>query len=646
MRASSALTDSTSIPNRPLPLVESSEPEVAPDCKPPLSIRSAHLRDGVCFLADFAELGRPFFFQNPRFTLVAWCPTEVPSVLDAAEQAARDGYWVGGFLAYEAAAAFGLPVHTPEPGLPLAWFAAFEHPLAVVLPPPTSGWAGDPVPQIARDRFQQDLTAIHDWILAGDTYQVNYTLPARIPHAEDLATVFLHVHLAHRHPYAAWLHLPGTEGKPDWSVASFSPELFLERRGETLVSAPIKGTRPRSRSGLVDSNRARELQKSAKDQAEHIMIVDMVRNDLGRICQTGSVTAPHLFEWRAFSSVHHLETRIMGQVVPAARRAAHIMAAMFPAASITGAPKQRTMEIIRTLENRPRGLYTGAMGLFQPGGDFLFNVTIRTVVQQDQAAPMMGLGGGVVADSNPAAEWSEMANKGHFLCGSADPPLGLIETMRVEENGTIPRLPQHLARLLASAQTLGIPLDMEAASHALHREATILAQTGLVPRVLRLELRSNGTLKTTQRRLSPTPAALQIRLSGQRVDRLNRLNRHKTTRREHLDTALRQARWSGFDDALFLNNLDQVTEGAMRGILVRLAGRWYAPPVADGLLPSIWREQEMRNLAATERTLTLDLLCQAEVIRMGNAVQDGRPVAHLADPTGRTLWRWQEKDGE
>ncbi|MBF0153500.1 MAG: bifunctional anthranilate synthase component I family protein/class IV aminotransferase [Magnetococcales bacterium] len=607
-----------------------------------MNIRSAHLRGGVRFLADFAELGRPLFFQDPRRSFVACTPTEVSPVLRAAEQAARAGFWVAGFLAYEAAAAFGLPVQAPAADLPLAWFAVFDRAQEVVLPPPVSGWAGDPVPLIPRERFQRDLNAIHDWILAGDTYQVNYTLPARVPCAEDLAALFLRVHLAHRHPYAAWLHLPGVAGKPEWSIASFSPELFLQRRGETLLSAPIKGTRPRGRSGLVDIQRSEELQTSAKDQAEHVMIVDMVRNDLGRISRIGSVAVPHLFEWRSFSTVHHLETRVVSQIHPRHEDAASIMAALFPAASITGAPKRRTMEIIRTLEQRPRGLYTGSVGLFQPGGDFIFNVAIRTVVQRQQDPPLMGLGGGVVADSNPAAEWSEMAHKGHFLGAGTIHPLGLIETMRVDDNGTIPRLESHLARLQSSARALGIPLEIETVRNMLCQKAARLRASGGVPRVLRLELQGDGTCKTTDRRLTPTPAALRVQIAGQRVDRLNRLNQHKTTRRDHFDNALRQVRWGGYDDALFLNNLDQVTEGAIRGIVVRLDGTWYTPPVTDGLLPSLWRTDAIHHLAAREQTITLERLCQAEVIRMGNAVQEGRPVAHLADPAGRTLWRWRE----
>ncbi|MBF0177054.1 MAG: bifunctional anthranilate synthase component I family protein/class IV aminotransferase [Magnetococcales bacterium] len=639
-----ALTDSTSIPNRPSPHAESSDPEASAAYDRPLNIWPAQLRGGVRFLVDFAELGRPFFFQDPQATLVAWHPDEVQPVLRAAEKAAHAGAWVGGFLTYEAAAAFALPVHAPEPDLPLAWFAVFDRALEVTLSPLDGGcWIGNPVPQVQRDRFQQDLNAIQAWILSGDTYQVNYTLPARIPGVEDLAALFLRVHLTHRHPYATWLHLPGDNGRPEWSVASFSPELFLRRHQGVLISAPIKGTRPRSRSALVDARRIRALQTSIKDRAEHVMIVDMVRNDLGRISRTGSVAVPHLFEWRTFSSVHHLETRISGEPAPATLDAASIMAAMFPAASITGAPKHRTMEIIRTLEKRPRGIYTGAVGLFQPGGDFLFNVAIRTVVQRGHTPPLMGLGGGVVADSNPAAEWSEMADKGHFLAVGADPPPGLLETMRVDATGNIPQLGQHLTRLEISARALGMPLPLQAVTKTLQREAALLHRAGLVPRVLRLELHGNGAIKTSHRRLTPTPATLQVQLAAHRVDRLDRLNQHKTTRREHLTIALRQARWGGYDDALFLNNLGGVTEGSIRGILARLEGRWYAPPVSDGLLPSLWRAAEMEKLAACEQSLTLEMLCQAEAIRMGNAVQGGQPVAHLTDPTGRTLWRWREK---
>ncbi|MBF0426304.1 MAG: chorismate-binding protein [Magnetococcales bacterium] len=607
-----------------------------------MPVRPALLRDGICLLVDFAALGRPLFFCQPSRCLIAWRPEEVTPVVRAAEAAARAGNWVGGFLAYEAAAAFDLPVCAPEAGMPLAWFAVFATAQTATLLPPAASWAGSPVPLITRERFHHDLNAIHAEILAGATYQVNYTLPARVPHVDDLAALFLRTHLVHRHPFAAWLHLPATEGMSAWSLASFSPELFLQRSGNTLISAPIKGTRARSRARTVDADRVRALNASVKDRAEHVMIVDMVRNDLGRVSRIGSVSVPRLGTWRPFSTIHHLETRVLATVDPQQSDAAEILAALFPAASITGAPKHQTMTIIRDLEQRARGIYTGAIGLFQPGGDFIFNVAIRTVVQRNNEPPQIGIGGGVVADSNPAAEWTEAASKGQFLAaGALHPPLGLIETMRVEAGGHIPMLDQHLGRLQASARALGIPLEATRVADVLRQRALTLNRAGMVPWVLRLELQGDGRFRLSDRRLPATPATLRVRVAEMRIDRFDHRHRHKTTHRDHFESALRQARWGGFDDALFLNDEGRVTEGAIRGILVRRGEQWHTPPLEEGLLASLWRAQRMVQLKAQETPITLEMLVQAEEIRMGNAVQGGRPVAHLVDVAGRTVWRWR-----
>ncbi|MBF0342520.1 MAG: anthranilate synthase component I family protein, partial [Magnetococcales bacterium] len=375
----------------------------------PQPLTPARLREGICLVVDFPELGTPLLFRNPARLLEARRPEQVLPVIREAEAAARAGLWVGGFLAYEAAAAFDLPVCAPPAGTdpPLAWFALFAAPpVAALYPasPSPAPFLTPPLPGISRERFEDDLAVIAERIRAGESYQVNYTLEARLPEVADPAELFLLLQQRHRFPRAMWIQGEG------WCVASFSPEGFLERRGATLVTAPIKGTRPRSGEPSRDRRLARELELSEKDQAEHIMIVDMARNDLGRICCPGSVGVESLAARRSFSTVHHLETRVTGKLRPGVDLA-EILAAMFPPASITGAPKRRTMEIIRALEQRPRGVYTGVMGLLTPDDTCWLNVAIRTVVQSGQEKCRIGLGGGVVADSLPKAEWNEVADK-------------------------------------------------------------------------------------------------------------------------------------------------------------------------------------------------------------------------------------------
>ena len=606
------------------------------------SIDSRRLMAEVGMLADFPELDAPVFLHHPVRTFSASLPDEIPGLLQAVEAEALRGAWVGGFLAFEAAAAFGLPVGPPAAGLPLAWFAVFDQAEAVTYPVvrPATG----PVmvtPEVSRERYRGDLEAILDLIRAGDSYQVNHTLSARLAGAQEIdpATLFLGLHTRFRHPYGAWLNTGSRQ------VASFSPELFLSRSGDRLTTAPIKGTRPRDANAGVDGRLGDELERSEKDRAEHVMIVDMARNDLGRICRIGSIAAPHLCEHRLFSSVHHLETRVHGRLRPGIGLE-RIMAAAFPAASITGAPKHRTMAIIRDLERRPRGLYTGSLGVVRPGGDFVFNVAIRTVTWEAGGVGRVGLGGGIVADSEVDREWAEVADKGRFLeSGSGDggPPMQLIETLLRDADGRLPGLSDHLARLAASARALGFACDLAAVARTLAVAAPVVDGDR---DVLRLRLSLDGAITLDRRPFPDPPAAgLRVRLAARRLDRRDRLLRHKTSRRDFFDDALRAARAAGYDEVLWTNNLGRVTEGSIRAVAVRLDGRWRVPPLADGLLASIWRQGEMVRLSAEERGITLSDLCRAEAVRMGNSVQGGLDVARIDGPEGEPLWTAREEGG-
>ncbi|MBF0181411.1 MAG: anthranilate synthase component I family protein, partial [Magnetococcales bacterium] len=331
-------------------------------------------REGVFALVDFPELGSPLRFVQPDAILEAHTPDEVVPLLREVERVVGEGQWAVGFLAYEAAAAFFLPVVSVRDDFPLAWFAFFTNPTPFVYPPldvatplPTL------TPLLTGERYREDLARIAGWIAAGETYQVNYTLEACPEGDFDPFHLFLRLQCAHRFPRAMWIETLA------WRIASLSPETFLVRRGDRLLTAPIKGTRPRGGTPEEDLELGRLLETSEKERAEHVMIVDMARHDLGKIAGVGSVRVDGLMERRLFSTVQHLESRVEG-CLRAGIGLVEIMAAMFPAASITGAPKWRTMEIIRELERRPRGVYTGCMGVVRPGGSFWFNVAIRTLV--------------------------------------------------------------------------------------------------------------------------------------------------------------------------------------------------------------------------------------------------------------------------
>jgi para-aminobenzoate synthetase / 4-amino-4-deoxychorismate lyase len=584
----------------------------------------SQLKDQICLLTDFPGQKAPQLLTQPSKILTTSLPQEIPDLLSQAESMAKAGGWVGGFLSYEAASAFSLPT-VKKCQTPLLWFAQFEQSETLCYPHPDRlAKLADcsPQPLISPADYHADLDKILSYILAGDSYQVNHTVSAKIGSAIDLATLYLKIQPQHRFPYGTWLNTGEIE------IASFSPELLISKQGNRLTTAPIKGTRPRSDDFRSDQGEGEALIKSQKDRAEHLMIVDMARNDLGRVCSVGSVQVPHLFEKRSFSTVHHLESRVQGQSEPG-RGLDSIMEALFPAASITGAPKKRAMEIIQELEGRERGIYTGSIGIIEPGGDCTFNVAIRTVTQnRSQKGAYLGLGGGIVADSNPHKEWAEIAHKGAFLSKIPE-PFGLIETFLLPESGVVKNLPEHLNRLGQSARRLGFVFSQKQVESQLNEEINRRLKEGPVPQILRLLLTLDGQLSFSHRPFVPVRKNLSIVVASNRLDRMDLLLQHKTSRRDLFTVPFQAAKAQGRDDVLFLNNIGLVTEGAIRGVMVRLDGQWYVPQISDGLLPSIWRSQQIRRLGAKERSLTLELLIQAEEIRMGNAVHGGGVVVEL-----------------
>lgn len=599
------------------------------------------LQEDISLLVDFPGQAAPLLLTEPHAILSTHRPDQVVALLQQAEFWAKEGAWVGGWIGYEAASAFDLPVHLEEKGLPvpLLWLARFDGCQPVIYPHPDAlpvPRAGDSIawtPKVSSGRHEADLRTIQAYIQAGESYQVNYTLSADLKQSMSLAMLFLRLQPQHRFPYAVWLNTG------DALIASFSPELLIERGQDRLTTAPIKGTRPRMAACDLDNEARLQLLASEKDGAEHVMIVDMARNDLGKICAVGSVQVPHLMACRSFSTVHHLESRVIGTLrhglgLP------EVMAALFPAASITGAPKKRTMEVIRQLEKRPRGFYTGSLGVIRPGGDFTFNVAIRTVTwKRGDPGAEIGLGGGIVADSIPREEWAEIGDKGAFLCQVPE-PFGLIETFLVDERGAVRGLAGHLDRWQRSAYQLGFPMDRgRQAAFVVRTVRRMREEKHPFPRILRVVLGRDGRSTYRHRPYVSPPETLNILLSPHPVDRWDDLLRHKTTRRDCFDQAFELAQRQGYEDSLFVNTLGRVTEGAIRAILVKDQGRWFAPPLCDGALASLWRQGQMERLQATEKSLTLADLRKVEEIRMGNAVQGGRRVATIWQPSGDLIYR-------
>jgi para-aminobenzoate synthetase / 4-amino-4-deoxychorismate lyase len=456
---------------------------------------------------------------------------------------------------------------------------------------------------VSEENYQAAIARIQHYIAEGDCYQVNYTLPLNFSwYGSPLG---LYARLRQQQP----VRYGGFVGDATQGIVSLSPELFLERRGERLQTRPMKGTAPRSVAAEV-------LRTSVKDRAENLMIVDLLRNDLGRVAENGSVSVDGLFAIEEYPTVWQMVSTVSARV--GQRSLGKILAALFPCGSITGAPKIRAMQIAAELEAGERGLYTGALGWLAPDGDFRLNVAIRTLELAADGSARMGIGSGIVADSEGAAEWQECLLKAGFL-RNCDPGIKLIETLR-RENGSYPMWPGHLRRLRRSADWLGFPLDEQRLFNTLGKQPA----TGIWR--VRLTLDKAGNIEVQSFALDATPPTLrQATLSETGIDSRDPLRRHKTTSRRLYDEALRDLPAdSPIFDLIFLNERGEVAEGARSTVFVEREGVLLTPPLASGALPGVLRAHLLEEGKAREAVLYPSDL-QAGFL-LGNAVRGLIPV--------------------
>lgn len=478
--------------------------------------------------------------------------------------------------------------------------------------------------------FSAAIARVRAYIAAGDTYQVNYTY--RLHFSAYGSPLALYRRLRQRQPvpYGALICLPDGE-----AVLSLSPELFVRHTAGRLCARPMKGTAAATGDDATDQKLADSLAIDSKNRAENLMIVDLLRNDLGRVAQTGSVTVPRLFEVQRFSSVLQMTSSVEAQLQPQLGLA-QIMTALFPCGSITGAPKRRTMEIIAELETEPRAIYTGAIGWFdapptgQKVGDFCLSVPIRTLVlqapHQDGLRPgVMGVGAGIVHDSVATDEYAECQLKAKFLTGLV-PQFELFETMHFSLEGGCRHLERHLRRLRDSAHYFRFVLDEQ----RIRQEISDL-QAGLTPHSayrLRLSLQHDGRFDFQCELIQALPEVVKLLVAPAPCKTDALMLRHKTSVRREYDQAWQAAVREGAFDMLFCNRAGFLTEGGRSNLFIRLAGQWLTPPVSDGVLPGIMRSVMLEELQARERHLTLDDLYAAEEIVLCNALR-GRLSAQV-----------------
>lgn len=557
-------------------------------------------------------------FAGLERVIEALTPNAVMPVLAAVEAAVGQGLHAAGFVAYEAASGIDptFPEREPVSGLPLVWFGLFReriewdardggdwgHSSASVI--------GERRLSVNADRYAAAVAVIHEAIARGETYQVNYTLRQRFSIAGDPFALYRQLAASQRAPFCAWLDTG------DRCILSASPELFFARRGEEIVMRPMKGTAPRAPETAADRTVARRLRDDPKERAENLMIVDLVRNDLGQIAETGSVRVESLFDVECYPTVHQLTSTVAARLRPGTTLR-DIFSALFPCGSVTGAPKRRTMEIIAELEPEPRGLYCGAIGFVSPGEDAVFSVAIRTLMVDGVGRAELGLGSGITWDARIEAEYAECLAKGRFV---DMPPqdFRLIEALLCRD-GDYPRLERHLARLAASADYLGFRCKLSALRAALDEAGRGLRGKHKV----RLLLARDGTFALDGEPLAKgLGRPLRVALSTTPVDSRDWSRYHKTERRQLLDDARR--RQPEADEVLFVNERGELTEGSYHNLVLRLDGKLLTPALTCGLLPGVLRAELLERGIIAEAGLTLADLRRADGLWLINSVRGWR----------------------
>ena len=559
--------------------------------------------------------GRWLLFRHPSKIYAATTLDDVRRGVEAVEKAVASGQWAVGFLTYEASPAFDDAFSVHPPGkLPLAWWGIFDGPEQVFdtldsenLPPPDLDWR----PRITRDAYGKAFGRVREAIAAGETYQVNFTFPLEASFTGGAWNFFLNLCQSQDAPYAAYFDLGPSV------VCSASPELFFELEEGHLRTRPMKGTAPRGRSAEEDDTFAVNLAASSKDRAENVMIVDMMRNDLGRVARPGTVRVEELFTVETYPTVHQLTSTVVAETEASF---GEVLAALYPCASITGAPKVSTMGIIHRLEAEPRGIYTGAVALLSPRRAQL-SVAIRTAtIDRVRGVARYGVGGGIVWDSEVAAEYEECRTKARVL--RTVPPFALLETLLWRKRSGYFLLDRHIQRMLASARYFGYSLRPEAVRAKLHELASSFRESR---QRVRLEAHRDGRLQVTH---EPWPCSgrsrWRVTLDDRPTDTNDPFLFHKTTHRRIYDEAFE--RRGAADEVVLFNERGELTEATRANLVLQIDGEWLTPALHCGLLAGTYRAVLLARGRVREAVLPVEMFEQAAKVFLVNSLRGWIPV--------------------
>ena len=577
---------------------------------------------GTVLLHDTLDpSGENLLFSAPREVLVAHDAAGARATLAQLEAAGKRGMHAAGFLAYELGFLFEerLLARLPPPGAtPLLWLGLYDAPERLTaaevdrrlaaMAGTNAGSAIDIAPRLDEGGYGVAFEQVKALIAAGDTYQVNLTFKADFRLEGDPVALYRELVRKQAVAYGALINT-GTQ----W-ILSRSPELFVSSRDGLLSARPMKGTLKRGRTVAEDAAGRAALAADEKNRAENLMIVDLLRNDLGRIAEIGSVKVTDLYTVETYSTLHTMTSGIEARRRPGVGTT-ELLANLFPCGSITGAPKLRAMEIIHAVEAAPRGVYTGSIGHFAPNGDLTLNVAIRTAVINADGRGEIGIGGGIVADSVAADEYREALLKMAFFTDPAR-PVTLIETLLWERDSGYALLERHLDRMATSADYFGLPFD-RAALRAMLDDGTFPADRMRI----RLTLDAAGPAVTAVP-LPPNPSIFRFAIAPEKLDSQSLWLAHKTTNRAFYDEPRQRANADlGVDEVVFRNERDELTEGSITSLFLERSGRLLTPPLSSGLLPGTLRAELLASGRAVEQVLTLADLDAAEAIWLGNSVR-------------------------
>ena len=563
-----------------------------------------------------AKLKHWLCFQNPDEIIKADSVDQVvPKLQLVNDLVAKHQMYAAGFISYEASTAFDSVLETHSPGsFPLLWFGLYKKPEIIELPKPTlpTEYQLNWKPSVSEAEYHQTISKIKEYIALGETYQVNYTLRLNAPFNGDSWELFLKLIQAQNADYGAYIDID------NFAICSASPELFFDLDGNNLTSRPMKGTAARGLTLATDHNIANQLHFSEKNRAENVMIVDMIRNDMGKIANINTVKVPHLFNVEKYPTVWQMTSTVTAKTTASI---SEIIEALFPCASITGAPKARTMQIIQKLENTPRRIYTGCIGFISPQRQAQFNVAIRTVlIDKENSQAEYGVGGGIVWDSVSSDEYQECQIKAQVLTLN-QPDFSLLETILWQPNHGYFVLDYHLQRLQSSAIYFNFNVDINSLKKQLDElTKTFLSQAYKV----RLLLDYYGDITYQTIPLSPVNNQEFVKLSMccTAIDSNNPFLYHKTTNRQVYETA--KAAFPDCDDVLLWNERGEITESCIGNIVVELNGELLTPSVKCGLLAGTFRADLLEKGKIREEIIAVEQLQYINRIYIINSVQKWR----------------------